>query len=240
VWTGRFEQRKLPSLSSDQGNVQFSCTKEEKLETYKLEKQAWAWWESLNMAWVMANDAGTQADIEAEKQRQAQANFDFTSVINELYGANNTLGQMQGYFPGMFGSSSGLMSKGIPVVGGVLSGLQAGDANYRNDPNMTNKRNNFGTNYPDMRAHVGGAVLGGVMGYFGGPAGAAFAGPAVELVHPYAEQATRTMINFGDSWGGAGGAMMMDPIGTLASGKYGVGELAKGMFLGPIAKWLKL
>jgi hypothetical protein len=192
------------------------------------------------MALAPMNESVMQADMEAEKQRQAQANFDFTSVINELYGANNTLGQMQGYFPGMFGSSSGLMAKGIPVAGGVLAGLQAGDANYRNDPNMTNQRNGFGTNYPDMRAHVGGAVLGGVMGYFGGPAGAAFAGPAVELVHPYAEQATRTMINFGDSWGGVGGAMMMDPIGTLSSGKYGIGELAKGAFLGPFAKWLHL
>ena len=181
-----------------------------------------------------------QAELEAEKQRQDQTNFDFQSVVNELYNTNNTLGQMQGYFPGMFGSSSGLMAQGIPVAGGALAGLQQGMVNARNDPNMSNHRNGFGNAYPDVRAQVGGTVLGGVMGYFGGPAGAAFAGPAVELVHPYAEQATRTMINFGDSWGGAGGALMMDPIGTLSSGKYNIGELAKGAFLGPFAKWLHI
>lgn len=137
------------------------------------------------------------------------------------------------------GGSAGAAAKAIPVAGGVLSGTQAGDWNYRNDPNMTNKKDGFGTNSPDLRAHVGGGVLGGVLGYFGGPAGAAVAGPAVKLAHPIMEPATRTMIKFGDSWGGPGGALMMDPVGTISSGKYSVGQLAKGLFLGPFSKLIK-
>lgn len=121
-------------------------------------------------------------------------------------------------------------------VGGALAGLQAGIQNAENDPNMSNQKDGFGAKYKDRRAEVGGAVLGGVMGYFGGPAGASLAGPAVTLVHPIAEKTTRTMIKFGDSWGGSGGALMMDPIGTVASGKYNAGQLLKGALLGPFSK----
>ena len=48
------------------------------------------------------------------------------------------------------------------------------------------------------------------------------------------------MINAGDKVGGSGGAMMVDPIGTMASGKYSWGDIAKGAALGPAKKWLGL
>jgi hypothetical protein len=120
------------------------------------------------------------------------------------------------------------------AAGGAMAGAAAGHMNYQNDPNMSNKRDGFGTNYRDNRAEVGGAVLGGVMGYYGL---GGMAGPAVTAAHPVMEPTTRWLINTGDSFGGAGGALMMDPIGTVASGKYSGEELAWGATLGPAAKW---
>ena len=67
----------------------------------------------------------------------------------------------------------------------------------------------------------------------------AFAGPAVSASHPFMEPTTRALIKFGDSWGGAGGALMMDPLGTVSSGKYSGGELALGALLGPFSKLVK-
>lgn len=150
-----------------------------------------------------------------------------------------SLGKMFGGGGGMGGgggaqSAGGMGGSFAGVPGGVISGIQAGNKNYQNDPNMRNKKDGFGTKYRDNRAEVGGAVLGGVMGYYG--LGAA-AGPAVEALHPVMEPATRWAINTGDSFGGAGGAMMMDPFGTVASGKYSGEELAWGATLGPAAKW---
>jgi hypothetical protein len=135
----------------------------------------------------------------------------------------------------MFGGGGGGMGgswAGVP--GGVMSGIQAGNMNYQNDPNMRNQKDGFGTKYRDSRAEVGGAVLGGVMGYYGL---GGMAGPAVEALHPVMEPATRWAINTGDKMGGAGGAMMMDPFGTVASGKYSGEELALGALMGPAAKW---
>lgn len=128
---------------------------------------------------------------------------------------------------GMGGSWGGAAS-------GALAGIQQGSINYANDPNMSNKKDGFGTNYRDYRAEVGGAALGGVMGYYGL---GGVAGPAVEAAHPVMEPTTRWLINTGDKMGGAGGALMMDPLGTVASGKYSGEELAWGATLGPFAKW---
>lgn len=119
------------------------------------------------------------------------------------------------------------------AAGGALGGYMAGRENYKNDPNMWNQKDNFGTAHKDYRAEVGGGTLGGVMGYFGGPVGAALAGPTVKAVHPFMEKSTRGVINFGDKVGGAGGAMMLDPIGTAASGKYKWGDVIGGGLLGP-------
>ena len=134
------------------------------------------------------------------------------------------------------GDSGGGMGGGSwgGAFGGAMAGVQAGNENYRNDPNMRNKRDGFGTKYRDSRAEVGGAALGGVMGYYGM---GALARPAVKAAHPVMEPATRWAINTGDSFGGAGGAMLMDPFGTVASGKYSGEELAWGATLGPAAKW---
>lgn len=137
-------------------------------------------------------------------------------------------------FGGGQGGGGGMGGSWAGVPGGVMSGIQAGNMNYQNDPNMRNQKDGFGTKYRDSRAEVGGAVLGGVMGYYGL---GALAGPAVQAAHPVMEPATRWAINTGDKMGGAGGAMMMDPFGTVASGKYSGEELAWGAALGPAAKW---
>ena len=151
--------------------------------------------------------------------------------IGKMFGGGGMGGGGQG---GGTQSAGGMGGSWAGVPGGVMSGIQAGNKNYQNDPNMRNQKDGFGTKYRDSRAEVGGAVLGGVMGYYG--LGAA-AGPAVEALHPVMEPATRWAINTGDSFGGAGGAMMMDPFGTVASGKYSGEELAWGATLGPAAKW---
>lgn len=137
---------------------------------------------------------------------------------------------------GMGGGGTGAAYAG--AAGGALGGYLAGRENYKNDPNMWNQKDGFGTKHKDYRAEVGGGTLGGVMGYFGGPIGGALAYPAVKAVHPIMEKGTRGVINFGDKIGGAGGAMMLDPIGTMASGKYSWGDIGKGALLGPAQKWL--
>lgn len=170
-----------------------------------------------------------QNQIQMQQQLQDQA-MDF---------GMKQLNKGQGGGMDMFGGNPGTGAAAMSAVGGAMAGLAAGDVNYRRDPNMTNKKDGFGEKHMDARAHVGGTILGGTLGYFGGPVGAAFAGPAVLGAHEIAEPTTRALINFGDSWGGAGGALMMDPIGTIASGKYGWGEIGKGFLLGPFAKLIK-
>ena len=136
-----------------------------------------------------------------------------------------------------FGNGGQLGGGWASAAGGALNGYMAGRQNYQNDPNMWNKKDGFGTHHKDYRAEIGGGTLGGVMGYWGGPIGAALAGPTVKLVHPYAEKGTRAVINAGDKVGGSGGALMVDPIGTVSSGKYSWGDLGKGALLGPAKKW---
>ena len=126
------------------------------------------------------------------------------------------------------------------AAGGALAGVMAGHKNYEEDPNMRNHKDGYGDKHKDYRAEVGGGFLGGVLGYYGGPVGAAVAYPAVRYAHKFMEPATRKVINAGDKVGGSGGAMMVDPIGTMASGKYSWGDIAKGAVLGPAKKWLGL
>lgn len=126
------------------------------------------------------------------------------------------------------------------AAGGALAGYMQGRENYKNDPNMWNGKDGYGKYHKDYRAEVGGGTLGGVLGWYGGPIGAAVAGPAVKYAHKFMEPATRKVINFGDKVGGSGGALMLDPIGTVSSGKYSWGELGKGALLGPATKWLKI
>lgn len=137
---------------------------------------------------------------------------------------------------GSSGGGSGMGAGWAGVPGGAANGFMAGVYNTQTDPNMSNKKDGFGTKYKDYRAIAGGTILGGVMGYYGL---GALAGPATIAAHKFMEPATRSAIKWGDSWGGAGGALMVDPIGTVASGKYSGGELAKGALLGPLAKAFK-
>lgn len=137
-----------------------------------------------------------------------------------------------------FGNGGELGGGWASAAGGALMGYNQGAQNYRDDPNMWSGKDGYGKYHKDYRAEVGGGTLGGVMGYWGGPVGAALAGPTVKAVHPYAEKGTRAVINAGDKVGGAGGALMVDPIGTVSTGKYSWGELGKGALLGPAQKWL--
>ena len=171
---------------------------------------------SPQQAWAMYNQYSAQ-----QRQPSGGGSPLGMASIGKMFGGG------QGGGGGMGGSWAG-------VPGGVMSGIQAGNMNYQNDPNMRNQKDGFGTKYRDSRAEVGGAVLGGVMGYYGL---GGLAGPAVQAAHPVMEPATRWAINTGDKMGGAGGAMMMDPFGTVASGKYSGEELAWGAALGPAAKW---
>lgn len=139
----------------------------------------------------------------------------------------------QGGGGGNAGGFGGGSIAGIP--GGAISGAMAGHYAAKNDPDMSSGKDGFGKHWRDSRAEVGGAVAGGVMGYYGL---GALAGPAVTASHPFMEGATRSLIKFGDSWGGAGGALMMDPLGTVASGKYSAGDLVKGALLGPLSKYI--
>lgn len=158
-------------------------------------------------------------------------------------GGSATIGETGGFAtgaadssPGLFGNGGSLGGGWASAAGGALNGYMQGRQNYADDPNMWNGKDGYGKYHKDYRAEVGGGTLGGVLGYYGGPVGAAVAGPVVKWVHPYAEKGTRGVINFGDKVGGAGGALMLDPIGTVASGKYSWGELGKGALLGPLGK----
>lgn len=136
-----------------------------------------------------------------------------------------------------FGNGGELGGGWLSAAAGGLAGYNQGRENYKNDPNMWNQKDGFGTQHKDYRAEVGGGTLGGVMGYWGGPVGAALAGPTVKAVHPFAEKTTRGLINFGDKWGGATGASIMDPVGTMSSGKYKWGEIFQVPFTKKLFGW---
>ena len=132
------------------------------------------------------------------------------------------------------------------AVTGALAGMGQGEKNYYSDPDMTSKRDGFGTQHPDYRAGIGGGTVGGLLGYYGGSVGSAIAGPVVEWLHPGMEQFTRGLVNTGHSLtGDSTGAMLLDPIGTPASGKYSNHDieqdrlnLQKKLLLGGLAEYL--
>lgn len=137
----------------------------------------------------------------------------------------------------IFGKDGSLGGGWMAALGGAMAGYNQGKKNYEEDPNMWSGEDGFGTYHKDYRAELGGGTLGGVMGYFGGPVGAAVAGPTVKVVHPYAEKFSRNMINFGDKWGGATGAMLMDPAAAASSGKYSWGEIFQVPFTKKLFNW---
>jgi hypothetical protein len=162
-----------------------------------------------------------------------------SSQSNPMMGAAAGIGMK--YATGASSGASGGGASGIGggwagVPGGVVNGVMAGHYISQTDPNLSNQKDGFGKNWQDRRAYVGGAITGGVMGYYGL---GALAGPATIAASKFMEPATRAAIKWGDSWGGAGGALMLDPIGAVASGKYSGGELLKGAALGPFTKVFK-
>jgi hypothetical protein len=178
-----------------------------------------------------SNPAAPWAIATAPKPQQQQQQGD-----NGMGTAASIASNYVGGGSGGSGGSGGMAAGWGGVPGGAVNGFMAGHYNAKTDPNMSNKKDGFGTKYRDSRAEVGGTILGGVMGYYGL---GALAGPATIAAHKFMEPTTRSLIKFGDSWGGAGGALMMDPIGTVASGKYSGGELLKGAALGPFTKVFK-
>jgi hypothetical protein len=186
----------------------------------------------------MYNSFNTPAWAIVAAQQPNQPQPAQSSGSNPIMGAAGGIGMgmLQGQTGGAGGSGGGFGGgswAGVP--GGAISGAMAGHQASINDPDMSNGKDGFGKHWRDSRAEVGGAVAGGVMGYYGL---GALAGPAVTASHPWMESSTRWLINTGDSFGGAGGALMMDPIGTVASGKYSAGDLAKGFLLGPLSKYV--
>lgn len=134
-------------------------------------------------------------------------------------------------------SSSGSSGSYTGAIIGAVNGYNAGKKNAETDPNMSNKKDGFGEHHRDYRAEIGGTIGGGVIGWYGGDIAGGFAGEAVEATHPFMEEFTRGLINTGDDLGGPAGAMILDPIGTMASGKYSWSDLAKSSILGPAMKW---
>lgn len=126
------------------------------------------------------------------------------------------------------GAATDNSSAYLGAVTGALSGISAGEQNYYNDPDMTSKRDGFGTEHPDYRATVGGGTVGGLMGYYGNGYANGLIQPVVDWLHPGMEQFTRGLINTGQSiTGDSTGAMLLDPIGTPASGKYSDEQIAE-------------
>lgn len=155
-------------------------------------------------------------------------------------GDNGMMGTAAGlasnYMSGGSGGSTGMGAGWGGAASGAVNGFMAGHYVSQTNPNHSNQKDGFGKNWQDRRAYVGGTILGGVMGYYGL---GSLAGPATVYASKFMEPATRAAIKWGDSWGGAGGALMVDPIGTVASGKYSAKELAKGALLGPFTKVFK-
>lgn len=169
--------------------------------------------------------------------------YDLGSGLGEVA---DTGGSLDAGTAGSFDGSSSLGSGSwAGAVGGAITGVMTAynrrkkyAAQGKEDPVMERaKEDGFGEYHKDNRDIAGGGTLGGVLGYFGGPVGAAVAGPVVEWAHPYGEKISRTMIKTGDKIGGAGGAMMLDPIGTVSSGKYKNKDLVGGALLGPAWGW---
>lgn len=172
-------------------------------------------------AWAMVANAPKQSDAQTS---------------NSGGGLGGALGNTAGGMAQNYASTGSFKAGWAGVPGGAANGFMAGQYIYETDPRMKSKKDGFGTKYPDYRAQVGGTALGAVMGYYGL---GGLAGPATIAAHQVAEPVTRAAIKWGDSWGGSGGALMVDPIGTVASGKYSGGELLKGAALGPFRKIFK-
>jgi hypothetical protein len=86
----------------------------------------------------------------------------------------------------------------------------------------------FGSKGADNRHMMGSSSLSLAGNMMGGTIGGAVGKVLGEVLHPVGEAVSRTLVTTGDKLGGVSGAMMYDPIGTMASGKYSPSELWKG------------
>lgn len=86
----------------------------------------------------------------------------------------------------------------------------------------------FGKEGPDNRHMAGKATMSVIGRWLGGPLGGLAGSALAEVVHPVGEAVSRGAITTGDKAGGVSGAILMDPIGTSASGKYKPEDIAKG------------
>lgn len=130
---------------------------------------------------------------------------------------------------------------------GALAGYSQGTAAEHTNPDYTSGEDDYGKYdtlgtgggikgkdgkvYYDKRGQIGHTIGGGFLGYWGGS-------PLVSSVarwsDPYLEDMTRSVINLGDRLGGVTGAVMLDPIGAIASGKYSTNEIGKAGLLAPL------
>lgn len=145
-------------------------------------------------------------------------------------------------FVGPSQSTSGSSSSSgswLGAITGAMGGYSTGKRYAETEPEMSSGEDGFGTYHHDARTEIGGGILGGVMGYWGGAAGSAAAPAVTDWIHPYAQDMTRDVIMAGDEIGGVTGAMVVDPIGAMASGKYSNEEIAASGIasgLGPLAE----
>lgn len=86
----------------------------------------------------------------------------------------------------------------------------------------------FGKEGPDNRHMAGKATMSVIGRWLGGRLGGMAGSALAEVVHPVGEAVSRGAITTGDKAGGVSGAILMDPIGTSASGKYKPEDIAKG------------
>lgn len=134
------------------------------------------------------------------------------------------------------GDASGSGGGWASAVAGAVVGYKTAsnrrkeyEAKGEKDPYMERaKEDGFGKYHEDNRDLAGGGTLGGVLGYFGGPVGTMVAEPVVDAVHPYGEKLSRFMVNTGEKLtGDSSGSFALDPIATVASGKYKNSDIIK-------------
>lgn len=160
-----------------------------------------------------ASTQGTFGDMFSDSTNTSFTNYSEADAGVSASGASSS---------GSSSSSSG--GSWLGAITGAINGSGAGARQRKTDPAMNSHEDGYGTYHEDYRADVGGGIIGGIMGYYGGPVGASLADPVVDAIHPFMQDTTRDVINFGDDMGGAGGAFAIDPIGAEASGKYNTND----------------
>lgn len=176
--------------------------------------------------------AGNNAALDNGFETMDTANYnDQAQYIDDAGGAEATN-------PDSAANGSSDSGSYMGAATGALAGYGAGKKNYYTDPAMRSGEDGFGKYHRDYRAEAGGGTLGGVIGYYSEGLANPLIPSIVEWIHPYMQDMTRDMIMLGDKAGGAYGAMMVDPIGTVASGKYSNSDLVASSFtpfLAPVA-----